>query len=92
MDRKLQALAEHKSQISFLVEDVLRQAHIAGVDLGVIAGDAIGDPLALVTLAIQTQAAEVGQKIGVQFGEAFRYVRFHPFVENLITIQRRPNS
>ena len=92
LDRKLQALAEHKSQISFLVEDVLRQAHIAGVDLGVIAGDAIGDPLAMVTFAIQSQAADIGQKIGVQFGEAYRYVRFHPYVENLITIQRRPNS
>jgi hypothetical protein len=33
---------------------------------------------------VQTQAAEVGKRIGVRFGEAFRYARFEPIVEHVL--------
>mgnify|MGYP005843849687 CR=1 FL=1 len=81
---KLAALAEHKSQMKFLVEDVLKQAQAAGIDAQAIIGEALREPLTAISWAIQMQAAQVGQKINVQFGEAFRYVRFHPLVEGLI--------
>jgi hypothetical protein len=37
--------------------------------------------------ALRAQAAEVGARIGVAYGEAFRYVRFHPIVESLLAAQ-----
>jgi LmbE family N-acetylglucosaminyl deacetylase len=84
MEKKLAALAEHKTQMTFLVEDVIRQARIAGLDLAALLGDAASDPVAAVGWALKAQAIEVGQKVGVEYGEAFRYVRFHPFVENIL--------
>ncbi len=84
METKLAALAEHRSQLEFLVEDVLRQARLAGVDLQAVMGEAVGDPLAAIRWALTLQASEVGQRIGVTYGEAFRTTRFHPLVEGLL--------
>jgi LmbE family N-acetylglucosaminyl deacetylase len=84
MHIKLAALAEHKSQMKFLVQGVLEEAALAGVDPHAIIGDALADPALAVAWALQAQAAQVGQRVGVQFGEAFRYTRFHPLVEGLI--------
>lgn len=84
---KLAALAEHKSQMTFLVEDVFRQARLAGLDVRTILGEAAHDPMAAMTWAMEMQAAEVGGRIGVKFGEAFRYERFHPLVETLLAGQ-----
>jgi len=84
LDVKLAALAEHKSQMKFLVEDVLRQATLAGLDAASMLGEAVNDPMAALAWAMQAQAAQIGQRIGVQFGEAFRYTRFHQFVETLL--------
>jgi hypothetical protein len=33
---------------------------------------------------MRAQAAEVGARLGLAYGEAFRYVRFHPIVEDLL--------
>ncbi len=87
MERKIAALGEHRSQVKFLVEDVLRQAQLAGLDLRAWLGEALDDPLQALAWAMQAQAAEIGQRIGVTYGEAYRYVRFHPFVENLLAMQ-----
>jgi LmbE family N-acetylglucosaminyl deacetylase len=84
MSLKLAALAEHKSQMKFLIEDVLVQVQAAGIDAEAIAGDVLNNPAAAIGWALQIQAAQVGKKINVQFGEAFRYNRFHPFVEGLL--------
>lgn len=85
IERKLAALAEHKSQMEFLVEDVRRQAELAGLDLSAVLGEAAGDPLLAVGWAMRSQAAQVGQRAGFTYGEAFRYARFHPFVEGLLS-------
>jgi len=84
LDAKLAALAEHKSQMKFLVEDVMRQAALAGLDVTSMLGEAANDPMAAMAWAMQAQAADIGQRIGAQFGEAFRYTRFHQFVETLL--------
>lgn len=84
MDRKLAAMGEHKSQMAFLVEEVMRQARLAGLDIHSILGDAAGDPVAAMGWALRSQAAEIGGRIGVEYGEAFRYARFHPIVESLL--------
>jgi LmbE family N-acetylglucosaminyl deacetylase len=87
IDIKLAALAEHKSQMEFLVEDVRRQANLAGLDLDGLLGGAGADPIDAVSWAMRAQAAEVGQKAGFAYGEMFRYVRFHPMIESLISTQ-----
>jgi LmbE family N-acetylglucosaminyl deacetylase len=84
LQQKLAALAEHKTQMQFLVEDVLKQAQAAGLDVQAIVGEQSDDPAALVAWALQTQAAEVGRRYNVAYGEAYRYARFHPFVEMLL--------
>ena len=86
-ERKIAALTEHKSQIKFLVEGILNEARLAGVDLAGLLGAAASNHLMAFTWAMQTQAAGVGLKAGFTYGEAFRYVRFHPFVENILSTQ-----
>jgi len=88
MEKKIAAMAEHKTQIEFLVEDVLRQAQLAGINIPDVIGDMAGDPASLMAWALQTQAAEIGSRIGVKYGEAFRYIRFHPFIEALLPSQQ----
>jgi LmbE family N-acetylglucosaminyl deacetylase len=81
---KMAALYEHASQMKFLVEDILRQAQVAGVDLHAMAGDNLDDPRSAMHLAMQARAVEIGAKTGVALGEAFRVARFHPFIEALL--------
>ncbi|MCS6907530.1 MAG: PIG-L family deacetylase [Anaerolineales bacterium] len=87
IERKIAALGEHRSQVQFLVEDVLRQARLAGLDLRAVLDEALDDPLQAIAWAIRAQAAAIGQRIGVAYAEAYRYVRFHPLVENLLATQ-----
>jgi LmbE family N-acetylglucosaminyl deacetylase len=84
MGNKMAALAEHKSQVAFLVEDIMIQARMAGLDVQSLAGEAASDPLAAMTWFMEAQAAQVGAKIRARFGEGFRYERFHPVVENFL--------
>lgn len=83
-ETKLAALMAHKSQIEFLVEDFIRQAKIAGMDLNAIPGDIFSDPNQAIRIAMSTSAAEAGKKIGIQYGEPYRYSRFHPYIENVL--------
>ncbi len=87
-DRKMAALAAHESQVAFLVEEVMRQAALAGVDIASMLGDAASTPLAALRWAMQAQAAGIGQAIGAPgvttLGEAFRYTRFDPILEAIL--------
>jgi LmbE family N-acetylglucosaminyl deacetylase len=84
MDRKIAALAEHRSQVEFLVEGELMEARSAGLDVRTMFGAAADDPAALLAWGVQTMAAEIGQRIGVKYGEAFRYERFGSLVEGML--------
>lgn len=84
MDRKLAALAEHVSQVEFLVDGILRQAALAGLDPRAVVGDMAADRMTLLAWGLQVEAAEVGRKAGVRFGEAFRYQRFDPLIEGVL--------
>ena len=79
------ALCEHKSQMIFLVEDIVRQARVAGVDLKAAAGETLADPNTAMRFAMQLIAVEVGARAGFDKGEAFRRTRFHPLIESLLT-------
>ncbi|MGE5602702.1 MAG: PIG-L deacetylase family protein [Nitrososphaerales archaeon] len=85
IDRKLASIAEHRSQVVFLVEGVLRQASMAGLDTSRIAGPGLANPLDLLMFGIRSQDAAVGRKIGAAFAEEFRWERYHPLVEVALT-------
>ncbi len=89
MQKKLWALDEHASQMQFLVEGLAQQAQHAGLDPRVAMGEAADDPMAAIAWALETQAREIGARIGVEFGEAFRYERYHPLIEKLLAAQER---
>jgi LmbE family N-acetylglucosaminyl deacetylase len=82
--RKVAALAEHKSQVTFLVAGVMREAEAAGLKQRAMFGDSLDDPAALLAWAMQVEAAKVGQQFGVQYGEVFRFERFTPLIESLL--------
>jgi LmbE family N-acetylglucosaminyl deacetylase len=88
IETKMAALSEHKSQMEFMVEEILRQAAMlgpAGPDLQKVMSQAAGDPATAFSWFIKAQAAHTGQKIGVGYGEAFRYERYHPVVESFLS-------
>ncbi len=84
-DKKIESLAAHRSQIEFLVEGVLNEAKMAGLDLAATFGEMANDKLALFRMGMQMQAAEAGVKAGVEMAEFFRYERYNPLVETFLT-------
>ncbi len=87
VEKKIAAMMEHRSQVRFLVEEVLRQARRAGLDPKAMLGPMVEDPAAAMAWALRSEAAQIGQRAGFAYGEAFRYVRFHPIVESLLGAQ-----
>lgn len=88
LPQKLAALAEHETQMQFLVEDVLKQVRAAGMDVSALPGGPEAGPAELVAWAMKTQAAQIGRRFGLAYGEAFRYTRFDPFIEMMLTTGR----
>jgi LmbE family N-acetylglucosaminyl deacetylase len=83
-ETRLAMLAQHASQMTFLVADVLDQARLAGLADHPLFAAAQADPLAAVAMALRAQAQHVGATAGFELGEAFRVERFHPMVETLL--------
>ena len=84
---KITAVLEHRSQVAFLVEQVVRQAKVAGVDTsGIVPGGVAGTeaPALGVAWAIREQARAEGIAAQDVFVERFRYARFSPVVEALL--------
>ncbi len=84
MDQKVAAVAEHRSQVIFLIEGLLRQAQAAGLDVRAALGPAAADPTALLAWGLRARAAQVGQQGGFAFAEAYRYERYDPLIEALL--------
>ncbi len=81
VDRKIAAIAEHRSQVVFLVEGILRQVAMAGLDFNKVAVGATQSPIELLAWGLRSQDAETGRKIGVPFAEEYRWARYHGLVE-----------
>lgn len=81
IDRKLAAVAEHRSQVVFRVEGILRQVAMAGFDVTTLFGDVAASPAALLAWGLREQDEAIGRKAGLDYAEAFRWVRYHPMVE-----------
>jgi LmbE family N-acetylglucosaminyl deacetylase len=89
VDKKIAAVAEHRSQVVFLVEGILRQVALAGLDIRAMAGESAGSALDLLAFGLRQQDAEVGRKIGVAYAEEYRWVRYHGLVESALAQVRR---
>lgn len=87
IEQKLAGMMAHTSQVEFLVEDVMRQAALAGLDLSAFLGDGSTDPDQAIRTAMLAQAAELGKSIGATYAEAYFHSRFHPYIEGLLTTQ-----
>ncbi len=81
---KLEGMRAHQSQVEFLVEDVARQAQLAGLDIQTLLGETAQNPFQALSFAIMSQAERVGSLAGYKYGEGYRYARFHAFVEELL--------
>jgi len=84
-DKKIASLAEHKSQIEFLVEGLLQEARMAGLDLKATLGEIADNKLALFQMGMRMQAAEIGAAHGFELAEFFHYERYHPLVESFLS-------
>jgi N,N'-diacetylchitobiose non-reducing end deacetylase len=84
-ETKISALAKHASQVEFLVEGVLREARLAGIDLHATLGEMADDKLALLRMGLQFSAAELGSAHDFDLAEGFHYERYNPVVEGFIT-------
>jgi LmbE family N-acetylglucosaminyl deacetylase len=82
--RKIAALAEHQSQMTFLVAGALFEAEAAGLNPRALLGDAVDDPAVLLGWAMEADAAKIGRQFGVPYGEAFRFERFSPLIESVL--------
>jgi LmbE family N-acetylglucosaminyl deacetylase len=87
MDKKLAALNKHMSQMVFMVKDIVRQAAIAGLDLHTVIGNTIDDPVKAMNYSMRLTNGKMGQQIGVTYGEGYRYERFHPLIEDILSAQ-----
>lgn len=90
MRLKLAMLAEHKSQMKALVDDVAAQARRAGLGGHALLEAALDDPMTAVAHLVETEAVRTGQRAGVRYGEGFRYERFYPVIEELLASQEQP--
>lgn len=84
VEKKLQAMQRHQSQVEFLVEDVRKQAESAGLSAQFIPEGAQTDPYQLLAYAMLSQMSEVGKSAGYQYGEGYRFSRFHPAIEAIL--------
>ena len=60
------------------------QAEAAGLSAEVMPAGMDGDPFNLLAFAMTMQMSEIGKTAGVQYGEGYRYSRFHPEIEALL--------
>jgi LmbE family N-acetylglucosaminyl deacetylase len=90
VENKMQAMMTHQSQIEFLVEDVMLQAQLAKIDLSeYISPSEMGSPEGALRSAMLAQANLLGKRIGVEYAEGYRYARFHPYIESLISVNAK---
>jgi len=83
IEKKIEALTCHASQMTFLVQEVVMQLQAAGMEPEALELSN-SDYAAGVAMVVRARAQEVGTQIGVDYAEAFRYVRFSSIVEQLI--------
>lgn len=96
-ERKIAALTEHRSQIDFLVEDIVMQLRLAGIDPAAVAGtgsthSSFEQKCTLVAAALRRQAEETAKPAGLALAEAFCYERFHPMVEAIAGVWKQAES
>jgi LmbE family N-acetylglucosaminyl deacetylase len=75
IDHKLQALYAYAGQMVLTIDDILITAGALGIDERALANIDATEFRDLISLGVRARDAEVGEKLGTQYAEAFRYVR-----------------
>ncbi len=83
-EKKAAALEAHTSQVEFLVEGVLREARLAGLDLTTAFGALANNKPALLRMGLQMTAAGLAASQDYELAEAFHYQRFDPIIEKFL--------
>ncbi len=87
LELKISALSAHQSQVQFLVEDILKQGQEAGVNMSEILGNPANLHQTALAYAVEIEAAEAAAGSGFTYAEVFRYERYHPLIEQIISDQ-----
>ena len=90
IERKMRALRAHGTQMVFLVEDVVRQGALLGLDLraALQAPEAGGDPAAAIEWLVRRDAEAAGRAAGYEYAESFRYERCDAGLESWLQEQQ----
>jgi LmbE family N-acetylglucosaminyl deacetylase len=73
IDRKIEALCEHDSQMKLTIDDLKMALEVSGLAPELQAQLDRENYRPLLALYVKAWAAEVGKKAGFEFGEEFRY-------------------
>lgn len=76
IEKKIEALLKHDTQMALTVDAMVAEAKAIGVDVPGMEGLDKDGYQPIIAQAIRDYCAEVGQKVGVQYAEQFRYERF----------------
>lgn len=69
---KLSAVLEHHTQVAYLIEGLLHQTRLAGLNVEATLGPAAESPAALMAWGLREQAVQLGQRCGMVFTEIGR--------------------
>jgi len=73
IDRKIEALLKHSTQMALTVDSLLREGETLGVDLPVLRDAARDGYRTIIDMGIRQFCAAAGAKAGVSYAEQFRY-------------------
>jgi LmbE family N-acetylglucosaminyl deacetylase len=77
IDRKIDALCQHESQMKFLVDGLKMEMAAAGISVPLIEGVARNEYRTVVEAAVRGYAAQIGRSLKLTYAERFRYEGFY---------------
>jgi len=76
IDRKISALCKHECQMKLTLDAIKVEMQASGIDVPAISSMKSDEYHVLIDTAIRKVCSEVGEKIGVEYAEEFRYEGF----------------
>lgn len=90
IDTRIAALRAHNTQMEFLVQEIIDQASMAGLNPDDLLSMFGGDRGEAMGWFIRQEAAETGKLAGFEYGEAYHYDRYHPAIEMVLSQMGNP--
>ena len=77
IDRKIDTLCQHESQMKFMLDGLKVEMEAAGISVPSISGLARDDYRGLIEARVRAHCAEIGKKLKLGYAEQFRYEAFY---------------